>query len=188
MSYVVINALTVPGGNGEVLEQRFAGRAGLVEQAEGFEEFQLLRPVEGTDRYLVYTRWRTAADFEAWQSSRDFGKGHAQAARDRRLRTAGVQQRRRCGSSRSSSRRDRRLVPGTGRSATISAATRRDDLTRGAVIRSTRSAVISGDPRRRDSGDPRRRELGCGRGTLVLAGAAPEARRRPGRVAADPAA
>jgi heme-degrading monooxygenase HmoA len=83
MSYVVINALTVPGGNGEVLEQRFAGRAGLVEQAEGFEEFQLLRPVEGTDRYLVYTRWRTAADFEAWQSSRDFGKGHAQAARDR---------------------------------------------------------------------------------------------------------
>jgi heme-degrading monooxygenase HmoA len=83
MSYVVINALTVPGGNGEVLERRFAGRAGLVEQAEGFEEFQLLRPVEGTDRYLVYTRWRTAADFEAWQSSRDFGKGHAQAARDR---------------------------------------------------------------------------------------------------------
>jgi heme-degrading monooxygenase HmoA len=83
MSYVVINALVVPDGNGEVLEQRFAGRAGLVEQAEGFEEFQLLRPVEGTDRYLVYTRWRTAADFEAWQNSRDFGKGHAQAARDR---------------------------------------------------------------------------------------------------------
>jgi heme-degrading monooxygenase HmoA len=83
MSYVVINALTVPDGNGEVLERRFAGRAGLVEQAEGFEEFQLLRPVEGTDRYLVYTRWRTAADFEAWQNSRDFGKGHAQAARDR---------------------------------------------------------------------------------------------------------
>jgi heme-degrading monooxygenase HmoA len=83
MSYVVINALSVPGGNGEVLEQRFAGRAGLVEQAEGFEEFQLLRPVEGTDRYLVYTRWRSAADFEAWQKSRDFGAGHAQAARDR---------------------------------------------------------------------------------------------------------
>jgi heme oxygenase (mycobilin-producing) len=83
MSYVVINALTVPGGNGEVLEQRFAGRAGLVEAAEGFEGFRLLRPVEGTDRYLVYTQWRSAADFEAWQDSRDFGKGHAQAARDR---------------------------------------------------------------------------------------------------------
>jgi heme-degrading monooxygenase HmoA len=83
MSYVVINVLTVPGGDGTVLEQRFAGRAGLVEQAEGFEAFELLRPVDGTDRYLVYTRWRSAADFEAWQASRAFGQGHAQAARDR---------------------------------------------------------------------------------------------------------
>ncbi|HEY6747035.1 MAG TPA: antibiotic biosynthesis monooxygenase [Mycobacteriales bacterium] len=83
MSYVVINALTVPDGNGEVLEQRFAGRAGLVDQAEGFEAFQLLRPADGADRYLVLTQWRSKADFEAWQSSREFGKGHAQAAQDR---------------------------------------------------------------------------------------------------------
>lgn len=83
MSYVVINALTVPDGDGAVLEQRFAGRAGLVEQAEGFEEFQLLRPTAGTQTYLVYTRWRSEADFQAWQNSRAFGAGHAQAARDR---------------------------------------------------------------------------------------------------------
>jgi heme-degrading monooxygenase HmoA len=83
MSYVVINALTVPDGNGEVLEQRFAGRAGLVDRAEGFEAFQLLRPADGADRYLVLTQWRSKADFEAWQNSRDFGKGHAQAAQDR---------------------------------------------------------------------------------------------------------
>jgi len=83
MSYVVINALTVPDGNGQVLEQRFAARAGLVDNAEGFEAFRLLRPADGSDRYLVYTQWRSQADFEAWQSSREFGKGHAQAARDR---------------------------------------------------------------------------------------------------------
>ncbi len=76
MSYVVINVLSVPGGRGETLEQRFAGRAGLVEQAEGFEHFELLRPVEGTQDYLVYTRWRAKADFEAWQSSQAFGRGH----------------------------------------------------------------------------------------------------------------
>ena len=77
MSYVVINALTVPDGNGEVLEQRFAGRAGLVDKAAGFEAFRLLRPADGSDRYLVYTQWRSRADFEAWQESREFGKGHA---------------------------------------------------------------------------------------------------------------
>lgn len=83
MSVVVINVLSVPGGDGRVLEERFAGRAGLVDKAAGFEGFELLRPVDGTDRYLVYTRWRSEEDFRAWQSSRDFGAGHARAARDR---------------------------------------------------------------------------------------------------------
>jgi len=77
MSHVVINVLTVPPAMRETLEQRFAGRAGAVEGADGFEHFELLRPVEGTDRYLVYTRWRDQAAFEAWQSSQDFARGHA---------------------------------------------------------------------------------------------------------------
>lgn len=80
MSYVVVNALTVPEGAGATLEERFAARAGMVEGAEGFERFELLRPVEGQDRYLVYTRWRSKADFETWQSSRAFGAGHGQGA------------------------------------------------------------------------------------------------------------
>jgi len=76
MSYVVINALTVPAGAGETLEQRFAGRAGAVETAPGFERFELLRPVEGTDTYLVYTRWAAKADYEAWLGSQAFSRGH----------------------------------------------------------------------------------------------------------------
>lgn len=66
MSIVKINALTVPAEQREVLEQRFASRAGTVESSDGFEWFELLRPVEGTDQYLVYTRWRSEADFQAW--------------------------------------------------------------------------------------------------------------------------
>ncbi|MFE5858373.1 antibiotic biosynthesis monooxygenase family protein [Streptomyces sp. NPDC056500] len=67
-SVVKINVLTVPAEQREVLEKRFASRAGAVESADGFEWFELLRPVEGTDQYLVYTRWRSEADFEAWMS------------------------------------------------------------------------------------------------------------------------
>ena len=81
MAYVVMNVLTVPGGRGEVLEQRFASRAGMVENSKGFEHFELLRPVEGTDQYLVYTRWTTKDDFEAWQASRAFESGHQGADR-----------------------------------------------------------------------------------------------------------
>jgi heme oxygenase (mycobilin-producing) len=76
MSYVAINVLTVPEGRGEALEARFAGRAGAVESAPGFERFALLRPVEGHDRYLVYTQWRSRGDFEAWRSSESFGRDH----------------------------------------------------------------------------------------------------------------
>lgn len=68
MSIVKINALTVPAELRETLEQRFAARAGMVEGSDGFEWFELLRPLDGTDRYLVYTRWRSEADFEKWMA------------------------------------------------------------------------------------------------------------------------
>lgn len=80
MAFVAINVLTVPDGNGSRLEERFAGRAGSVERAAGFEYFELLRPVDGTDQYLVYTRWRDRQSFDAWTASRSFAAGHAEAS------------------------------------------------------------------------------------------------------------
>lgn len=68
MSIVKINALTVPTEMRAALEQRFASRAGAVESSDGFEWFELLRPVEGTDQYLVYTRWRSEEDYQNWMS------------------------------------------------------------------------------------------------------------------------
>lgn len=78
MSFVAINTLTVPAEMRDTLEQRFARRAGEVDQMEGFEAFELLRPVEGQDRYLVYTRWDSRESFQAWTESQGFQKGHAQ--------------------------------------------------------------------------------------------------------------
>jgi heme-degrading monooxygenase HmoA len=80
MPFVAINVLTVPDGAGATLEDRFARRAGSVERAPGFERFELLRPVQGTDSYLVYTRWSRREDFEAWTQSQSFAGGHGQAS------------------------------------------------------------------------------------------------------------
>ncbi len=44
MSVVKINVLTVPAEQREVLEKRFASRAHAVENSDGFEWFELLRP------------------------------------------------------------------------------------------------------------------------------------------------
>jgi heme-degrading monooxygenase HmoA len=80
MSYVVINVLSVPEAAGATLEERFAARQGAVDSSPGFEHFELLRPVEGTSDYLVYTRWAAKTDFEAWRDSQAFVQGHAGAS------------------------------------------------------------------------------------------------------------
>ncbi len=77
MSIVRINAITVPPERADEMAARFAARAGQVEHTDGFEEFQLLRPSDDRDTWLVYTRWRDEAAFQAWVQSAAFGQGHA---------------------------------------------------------------------------------------------------------------
>ncbi len=77
MSVVRINAIDVPSERADEMAARFAARAGEVGKADGFEEFQLLRPSDDRTTWLVYTRWRDEGAFNAWVESRAFGQGHA---------------------------------------------------------------------------------------------------------------
>ena len=79
MSIVRINAITVPEGAGDELLRRFERRVGEVENMDGFEGFELLRPAEGNTWY-VYTRWQSEEAFLAWVHSPAFARGHAEAA------------------------------------------------------------------------------------------------------------
>jgi heme-degrading monooxygenase HmoA len=76
MTIVRINAIQVGEDRGEELARRFAARAGAVDQAEGFEGFELLRPTDGRDTWLVVTRWRDQQAFERWVASPAFAHGH----------------------------------------------------------------------------------------------------------------
>jgi heme-degrading monooxygenase HmoA len=58
------------------LARRFANRAGAVDGADGFEGFELMRPADDRETWLVVTRWRDDAAFEAWVASPAFGHGH----------------------------------------------------------------------------------------------------------------
>lgn len=77
MSVVKINAVTVPEGMGEEFIDRFAKRAGSVENQPGFEEFLLLRPTDDNGRFFVFTRWESEEAFQGWLASRDFAAAHA---------------------------------------------------------------------------------------------------------------
>lgn len=76
MSVVRINAITVPAERAEEFERRFAARAGEVGKMDGFEAFELLRPTDARDVYLVYTRWASEEAFDAWVSGQAFQRGH----------------------------------------------------------------------------------------------------------------
>jgi heme-degrading monooxygenase HmoA len=76
MTIVKINAITVREGSGDELARRFAARAGAVDDAEGFEGFELLKPTDERGVWLVLTRWRDEASFDAWVSSPAFAHGH----------------------------------------------------------------------------------------------------------------
>jgi heme oxygenase (mycobilin-producing) len=80
MTVVRINAITVPADSGDELARRFAARAGAVDNQDGFEGFELLKPTDGRTTWLVVTRWRDEAAFQAWMNSPAFGHGHRSAA------------------------------------------------------------------------------------------------------------
>jgi heme-degrading monooxygenase HmoA len=76
VTVVKINAITVAADSGDELARRFAARAGAVDGQDGFEGFELLKPVDDRTTWLVVTRWRDDAAFDAWVSSPAFGAGH----------------------------------------------------------------------------------------------------------------
>ncbi len=80
MTVVKINAITVPAGSGDQLARRFAARAGAVDDQDGFEGFELLKPTDERTTWLVVTRWRDEDAFQAWLHSPAFAHGHRSAA------------------------------------------------------------------------------------------------------------
>ena len=79
MTVIKINALTVPAEMGDEVARRFAARVGAVDGHEGFEGFELLKPTDERTTWLVITRWRDEASFDAWRSSASFAHGHRPA-------------------------------------------------------------------------------------------------------------
>lgn len=77
MTVIKINAITVAPDSGDELAHRFAARAGAVDDQDGFEGFELLKPTDDRTTWLVVTRWRDEESFQAWTSSPAFGHGHA---------------------------------------------------------------------------------------------------------------
>jgi heme-degrading monooxygenase HmoA len=83
---VVSNRIQVAAGYEKEFENRFEGRARLVEKHPGFIRLEILQPkkvqLHGSEQggslyYVVLTYWRSAEDFAAWTASDDFREAHS---------------------------------------------------------------------------------------------------------------
>ena len=83
---VVSNRIPVAKGHEAAFEERFRGRAGLVENHPGFVRLEILRPkpvtmhggqMGGSDYYVVLTYWENEQAFVKWTESEDFRRAHA---------------------------------------------------------------------------------------------------------------
>jgi heme-degrading monooxygenase HmoA len=91
VTVIKINAITVPEDSGDELAHRFAARAGAVDNQDGFEGFELLKPTDERNTWLVVTRWRDQAAFDAWVNSPAFAHGHRSAGGSESSRTSDEQ-------------------------------------------------------------------------------------------------
>jgi heme oxygenase (mycobilin-producing) len=82
----VSNRIPVAKGHEVTFEERFRGRAVLVENHPGFVRLEILRPksvtiqggqMGGSDYYVVLTYWENEQAFVAWTESEDFPRAHA---------------------------------------------------------------------------------------------------------------
>src|SRR4051795_10985921 len=79
MTVIKINAITVFAGSGDELARRFAARAGAVDGQDGFEGFELLKPTDDREQWLVVTRRGHEGSFAARAPGSAFAHGHAGA-------------------------------------------------------------------------------------------------------------
>lgn len=76
--FVVMNVVEAKEGRVEDFERAFRQRERLVQQAEGFVAFELLR--RDRDReYVVLTRWENEETFKSWVGSDLFKRSHQHA-------------------------------------------------------------------------------------------------------------
>jgi heme oxygenase (mycobilin-producing) len=73
-----MNVVHVKEERREAFERAFLGRVSHVHKADGFAGFELLRR-EGSDEYVVLSRWQDAATFEGWRDSELFARSHRHA-------------------------------------------------------------------------------------------------------------
>ena len=79
--FIAMNRFKVRAGREADFEQSWRSRESYLQSVTGFVTFMLLRNEsagDGMTDFISHTTWASRADFDAWRSSEDFRRAHAQ--------------------------------------------------------------------------------------------------------------
>lgn len=82
MAFVAINYITCSDEYRARFEELFSTRARAIDRMPGFLSFELLKPSEDDDTYLIVSHWEKQQDFENWTGSEEFVEGHRRGFAD----------------------------------------------------------------------------------------------------------
>ena len=77
---LVCNRIPVNPEHAEAFEETFSQRSGAVDGMDGFIAFQMCKPTQEGDPYVIMTFWESHAHFEAWTTSEEFKQGHGRSS------------------------------------------------------------------------------------------------------------
>lgn len=80
--FVAINFITCQDSYRERFEELMTTRARAIDEMDGFQRMQVLRPKDENENYLIISEWDNEESFKAWTKSSAFTRGHNRGFQD----------------------------------------------------------------------------------------------------------
>ncbi|HSH24117.1 MAG TPA: antibiotic biosynthesis monooxygenase family protein [Massilibacterium sp.] len=81
--YVVMNELYLPNKEAkDMMIQRFRNSAENMKAVQGCIEFMFLNHENEEGKQIVFTKWESKKDYEAWVESEAFKRAHSSSSQD----------------------------------------------------------------------------------------------------------
>ncbi|RCW69673.1 antibiotic biosynthesis monooxygenase family protein [Saliterribacillus persicus] len=81
--FIVMNNIPVTDEGRPIFETQFKKRAGMIDNAEGFQAMRVLRPERG-NTYIVLVEWDNKEAYLKWKDSKSFADAHKKKDGDKK--------------------------------------------------------------------------------------------------------
>lgn len=81
-NFVAINYIECKDHYKQRFEKLFATRVHAIDRMQGFQSMEVLKPIDGSNNYLIVSHWDSEEAFKEWTKSPEFLEGHKRGFED----------------------------------------------------------------------------------------------------------